>query len=353
MAVWGDDMSTSLPARPDLAQLRRLAKELAAAARAGEPAALDRIRAHVLAEVTLSAAQLAIAREYGFASWPRLKANVEASTMVRALRDEQFADASVSGHRGRAAALLANDPGVAGHDFRAAVVLGDAIRVRDRLARDPALATRPDPGSGCLPLIDVCRSCWHDLDSARARGITDVATLLLHAGANPDTVGSTGWEKPAAMSALDATVFSGNAALTRLLVDSGARPDGRTIDHAAARPECLRPLLEHASLPAESHALESAIFLTDTESVRLLLAAGADPNRLLSGGGFRDDPDRMHDEDDEHDTSPIHPLEAAIRMGAPVELVELLLHHGADDPSAVETLSPIRREARPRPSTPT
>jgi len=50
-----------LPERPDLDQLRRQARELQ---RRSKP-------------MTLSAAQLAVAREYGFPSWTRLKAEVD------------------------------------------------------------------------------------------------------------------------------------------------------------------------------------------------------------------------------------------------------------------------------------
>jgi hypothetical protein len=67
---------SELPARPNLGQLRRQARELLRAAIDGEPAALTRIRA-VSGRVSLSAAQLAVAREYGFASWPALHAEVE------------------------------------------------------------------------------------------------------------------------------------------------------------------------------------------------------------------------------------------------------------------------------------
>jgi uridine phosphorylase len=65
-----------LPVRPDLAQLRRQAKELHRAAAAGESEGVRRLRA-VSTRTTLSAAQLAVAREHGFDSWPRLRAAVE------------------------------------------------------------------------------------------------------------------------------------------------------------------------------------------------------------------------------------------------------------------------------------
>jgi hypothetical protein len=65
-----------LPERADIDQLRRKARELLRAAAAGEPEALARLRA-VSERPTLAAAQLAIAREYGFRSWPAFRSEVE------------------------------------------------------------------------------------------------------------------------------------------------------------------------------------------------------------------------------------------------------------------------------------
>lgn len=67
---------SQLPDRPDTDQLRRQARELHRAAAAGDAHALGRLR-QVGDKVTLSAAQLAVARDYGFPSWPRLKAEAE------------------------------------------------------------------------------------------------------------------------------------------------------------------------------------------------------------------------------------------------------------------------------------
>jgi hypothetical protein len=65
-----------LPDRPNLDQLRRQARELLRAAARNEPSAVARLRA-VSDRITLSAAQLALAREYGYRSWPALKAEIE------------------------------------------------------------------------------------------------------------------------------------------------------------------------------------------------------------------------------------------------------------------------------------
>ena len=61
----------SLPPHPDLAQQRKLAKELLRAVRAGEPDAVARVRAALpdKRDVGLTDAQYTLAREYGFASW--------------------------------------------------------------------------------------------------------------------------------------------------------------------------------------------------------------------------------------------------------------------------------------------
>ena len=58
-------MSLNLPERASYDYLKKLAKERLALLRAGKPAA------------QLADAQLAIAREYGFASWRALKAELD------------------------------------------------------------------------------------------------------------------------------------------------------------------------------------------------------------------------------------------------------------------------------------
>ena len=65
-----------LPDRPNLDQLRRQARELHRAAARGDTPALGRLHA-VSPRVTLSTAQLALAREYGFPSWNRLRSEVQ------------------------------------------------------------------------------------------------------------------------------------------------------------------------------------------------------------------------------------------------------------------------------------
>src|SRR6476646_11537579 len=94
----------SLPTRtlrehPDVDQLKRQAKELLAAFRAGEAEITAEVTTHCrgadAATFALHDAQLVIARAYGFESWPKLKAYVDGITLKRlvdAVRSDDLAE---------------------------------------------------------------------------------------------------------------------------------------------------------------------------------------------------------------------------------------------------------------------
>jgi hypothetical protein len=145
----------SLPAQPDLDHLRRQAKDLLRAAQAGDTAATARIRA-VSDELTLAAAQLTLARKCGFASWPRLKGEVDARTLGLAEKADGFIQASISGNTRRAARMLEETSALAGYSFATAVILGDAERVsaelqQDRGSPEPTSSNSHEPRSPSLP----------------------------------------------------------------------------------------------------------------------------------------------------------------------------------------------------------
>ncbi len=149
-----------LPARPSLDHLSRQARDLLRAARAGDTTAAGRIRA-VADALTLASAQLAVAREYGFASWIRLRDEVTARTASLARQAEAFCEASIRDGTGRAARMLAATPELTRYSFATAVILGDAGRVRTELGRDPRLATQADTRTGWAPLHAASASRWH------------------------------------------------------------------------------------------------------------------------------------------------------------------------------------------------
>src|SRR5688500_8510802 len=72
---------THLPERPSLQQLRKQAKELLQQLRSGDPSATARLRKYktTVDDPILADAQFALAREYGFESWPKLAHHIQAS----------------------------------------------------------------------------------------------------------------------------------------------------------------------------------------------------------------------------------------------------------------------------------
>jgi ankyrin repeat protein len=304
----------TLPANPNLDQLRHQAKDLLRAAKRGEPDARRRIEASS-AELTLAAAQLAVAREYGFASWAKLKDEIETRTLELAGKVEQFCQASVSARPGRAARMLAETPEIANHSFAAAVVLGDADRVRADLERDPSLATRRDPRTGWTALHGASASRLHQLDPALAEGLAAVARLLIDAGADP-VEPSPRWT-PLGCAVAAANSGPSNQRIVELLLAHGARPNEEDLylaGFAHDRHELLPLLLPHTEGGADlGRALAAPISNDDPRSLRLLLDAGADPR------AYRD-----------NDGNAVPAVWAATSAGCCSELVELLLSHDAD-----------------------
>ena len=101
-----------LPAKPNLNQLKKQAKDLLKAFQAGEAAAVAEVRAHYRDPISeaggegfqLSDAQLVLARAYGFESWAKLKAFVDGVTMSR------FVAAVEAGDIERVRAMLRQRP---------------------------------------------------------------------------------------------------------------------------------------------------------------------------------------------------------------------------------------------------
>jgi ankyrin repeat protein len=267
-------MSNPAPERLDLRQLRRQARELRDAVRRGDADAAERIARHyrgaLQGAVTLAVAQLVIARELGFPSWPKLKAAVDAGTSRGRVVDD-FVTASVEGRMKHAASILQADPGIAGRSLRAAAVLGDTQAAREILTVDPAAAVAIDDDRGWPPLLYGCYSRWHQADPSRAPQIAEVSRMLLDAGASPNTSNGarTGYR-----SALTGSVEVNNPEVTKVLLDAGASPDDReTIGWAAfsGHHRCLELLLSHGARVAGTWAIDGAVGADDARVVSLLL----------------------------------------------------------------------------------
>lgn len=342
-------MSTSLPDRLNFDQLRRQAKDLRDAARRGDEGALRRFVRHHPSSApstdSLAGAQLVIARELGFSSWPKLKVAVQAGRTELDARVDTFVAASIEGRLKEAAALLQSDPSIAGRSLLAAVVLGDSDAVRARVAADSEVALAVDDQRGWPPLLFACYSRWHQVDPSREPRLADVVHLLLEAGASPNT--NNGAFRNGYRSALTGAVTVNNADITQVLLEAGASADdNRCVEQAADRRDhrCLRLLLRHGARVAGTWALGAAVYADDAEAVSILLeavragsgdtaahatraladAAAANATRevvsaLLAAGA---DPD-VHDSD-----TGLPALRGAVRAGDD-EVAALLLRNGA------------------------
>ena len=177
-----------LPARPDLGQLRHQAKDLLHADQRGDPEAAARISA-VSDRLILSSAQLALAREYGFPSWAKLKLEVDRRDILNS-RDLS-----------RLARLLAEHPGLATTrmehwcDHKSADPVGYMAMLRfdhDRLGLPPEL-----PGTGAMakaliqagaPVNGHPGDRETPLITAASYGDAEVAHVLIDAGADIEAI---------------------------------------------------------------------------------------------------------------------------------------------------------------------
>jgi hypothetical protein len=267
-------MVAKLPERPDLDQLRRQAKELRDAAVSGDQRAAKRL-ARYSARPTLVAAQLAIARKYGFASWTRLGIEVRRKRLIEA--------GDVTGLR----ELLAAHPEVAAEkvsstlSIRSSSVLDyvAVARFHGALDRDAAgelttvllaAGVRPDgePDSGDTPLI-----------TAASYGEAAMVRALVAAGADIEAVGSA---IPGGGTALAHAVHYGMPAVVDILVAAGARVPG-VVEQAGAGllPERLLATSPRAELIA---ALRAASVCARVPVIDRLLGTGIDINAKIDGG---------------------------------------------------------------------
>jgi hypothetical protein len=323
-----------LPSNPNLDHLKYQAKDLLKEHTARTPEVAQRIREFhprfgratdveiFDAQLSLSDVQLAIAREYGFPSWPRLKAHIEKPALSDQLdlpHHERIEDATFR----RAVELL---------DAGDAAGLRAHLKQHQKLAhqhvvfeggnyfRNPTLlefvaenpvrhGTLPDNIVGVAKVIldagveqsaldetlmlvstgSVPRECGKQLP---------LIDLLCDYGANPD-------------SAIHATAVHGELQALHALIGRGARID-LPVAAALGRIEDACRLLPRADGEERHLALALAAQFGHVEIVRLFLDVGENPNRYNPVGGH------SH-------TTPLHQAAGAGHD----ELVRLLLERGA------------------------
>jgi ankyrin repeat protein len=265
----------------NLEYYRKQAKDLLKAARAGDAAALARLNG----TIALHAAQLTIAREQGFPSWPRFRTFLVQSALDFQGLVAAFVKAAVSDRR-LAEELLGAHPDLAAAGLYPALVLGD----RDRAARAIAkigVETKSGP-QNWPPLQYCCYSRFAHPSSGRSEAITDTARMLLAAGADPNAFYMPEEFPDNPLSALyGATGLNNNAALGRALLEAGARAnDGESLYHSTEHHgdyACVKLLLEYG-VPVIAPVLCHMLDAEDPEGVRILLDGGGDPNLTMPHG---------------------------------------------------------------------
>lgn len=325
-------MTSPLPERPNLEQLKRQAKDLLHAARNRDAAQLARFQAlpgfagkpaGELTPVVISLhdAQSVVAREYGFASWNALRDRVEELTLDLATATREFIEAATSGCSDRAERLLELRPAVATANFHCALLLSDSDAVASRLAKDPTLATRAGGPRNWTPLQYLCHtSLPHRRDAATQAKAAAIARDLITRGADANERYPWlhhGVRRPVLWSAC---FVAHNLELARVLLEAGANPnDGVTLTIAAGTDD--RPVLEllarHGADVNSTWASDGSCVLYAFMSwgrhpggIRWLLEHGAKPDVVFAANG----------------ETPLH--QAAARWG--VDTVEALVTHGAD-----------------------
>jgi ankyrin repeat protein len=249
--------TASLPQDPDLAQLRKQARELQRAVRAGDESALARVspwHAEPLRADTfqLTAAQLVLAREHGFASWARLRRYVQIVTAGRWAPGPRPTDESISDRflrlacltdsdderadRAAAAQLLAEYPDLPSRNLLVAAACADVAEVRRQLATRSAAAVESGGPHGWSPLLYQAYA-RHDPKIDRTATIA-TARLLLDAGADPND-GRFWHALPTPFTVLTGVLGYGEdrrpwhphaIPFARVLLDAGADPnDGQTL----------------------------------------------------------------------------------------------------------------------------
>jgi hypothetical protein len=264
--------SKQLPSHPDLEQLKRQAKELQQSA-----------------AVPLHEAQTRLAREYGFASWNKLREEVEARTLEFDAAVTEFVKAATDERSGRAERILALHPKIRTASFYAALVLGDAGAVDARLTKDPSLATTPAGPRDWLPIHYVCYTV------VGSDGLADIARRLISLGVDPNT--RFPWlhhnvHRPVLWGA---SRISQSLPLVNVLLDAGADPnDGVTLPMAASAGDIpvLETLRAHGANADQRWASDGSTALyamlnwsRTPEGVLWLLSHGADPNAVFAENG--------------------------------------------------------------------
>lgn len=276
----------TLATRPDLEHQQKLAKELLAQFRHGDPDARARVRAELpdKRRIVLADAQFVLAREYGFASWAALRRHIESLGIDRATLEERFRRAVRDEDADALRRLL---------PFRDE--LHDVVNAPTFSFDSPALVAVA--GSGKVGLVGALlelgadpnrKSDWwaggfHALYAANE----GVAERLLAAGAIPDACAAAHLDRADLLEAMLAADpsrvherggdgqtplhFARSRRVADLLLQAGADIDARDVDHRSTAAEWMLAGVAH---PEESR-LDLAKYLIQRGATADIFLAAA------------------------------------------------------------------------------
>lgn len=298
---------SQLPEPASLEQLRNQAKDLVRSIRNGDSVSAERVHTHLprartlsieqilTSPLTLTEAQLVVARGYGFPSWPRLKAHVESLSPTEQDALAAFQSAVRVGDSEAVRALLGRHDYLRSEidspwfDFDAPALLIAANR-QDRTLIEALLDFGADPnarshwwagGFSALSSADqetarllISRGARIDIHDAAHLDLAERVRELI--ASDPSLVNARGGDGQSPLH------FARSVEIAALLVEHGADLELRDLDHgstaaqttAADRPEVCRYLLSRGAAPD----IFMAVQLDDPELARRLLEA--DPSAL-------------------------------------------------------------------------
>jgi ankyrin repeat protein len=305
--------------RPDLAQIKRQAKELLKAFAAADPAAIAEVDAHFGrargGPFALHDAQFVLARSYGFANWPKLMAYVDGVTVGRLVGAVRAGDLAT---------------------VRAMVALRPELVRMDVAENDEHRALHHAVLSRCAPIVrflmqrgaDARKGIWPHRDAtsplvmATDRGYTDIVDIIR------DEESRRASPSLAAAGLQDSDAVERHARHEAMQVARHAVSTGDS--------EWLRARHAAGALATDMGLLSCAVTSNRQDMLTLLLELGLDPDEAGKLGGL----------DDVVPTWGAPLRECAI--AGQLQMAESLLAAGANPNTNVYAASPAMFEAYKR-----
>ncbi len=244
-----------LPSDPSLVQLRKQARELQRRLLSGDAAAAALVAEHhpgaPPGDASLHTAQLTVARQYRFPSWPRLVAHLGVLADISRAPDvdppganasDRFLTHAVLRYGGDDGStrwavsrqLCAADRTIGRTDIYTAATTADHVALQEFLLKDPTLANRQGGPLDWEPLLYLAYSRFDP--NVPEHDVVATAALLLSGGADPNA-GFAWHGLPTPFTVLTGVFGSGEQgrsqqphhphamALARVLLEAGADPN--------------------------------------------------------------------------------------------------------------------------------